>query len=141
MVYESDADRADRPGGGALSDIRRAEAARMLGFLGAHGLTERASRWLASGVDTPNVRALAEGSDATDGVRLALVGEIAADLGIEFPTVQDARRVHAEQIIRSMSSGENVDLQIYALSNGFTDEFAARARRFLARLLPTGRRR
>ncbi|MDQ1560665.1 MAG: hypothetical protein QOE85_6 [Actinomycetota bacterium] len=113
----------------------------MLGFLGADGLTERASRWLASGVDTPNVRALAEGSDATDGVRLALVGEIAADLGIEFPTVQDARRVHAEQIIRSMSSGENVDLQIYALSNGFTDEFAARARRFIARLLPTGWRR
>jgi hypothetical protein len=141
VIHESDADRVDRPGGGALSDIRHAEAARMLGFLGADGLTERASRWLASGVDTPNVRALAEGSDATDGVRLALVGEIAADLGIEFPTVQDARRVHAEQIIRSMSSGENVDLQIYALSNGFTDEFAARARRFIARLLPTGWRR
>jgi hypothetical protein len=141
VVYESDADRADRSGGDALSDIRRAEAARMLGFLGTDGLTERATRWLADGVDTPNVRALAQGSDVADGVRLALVGEIAADLGIGFATVQDARRVHAEQIIRSMSSGENVGLQIYALSNGFTDEFAARVRRLLARLLPAGRQR
>jgi hypothetical protein len=119
----------------ARDDIRLAEAARMLGLLTVDGLTERAISWISGGVDTPNVRALARPSEASDGVRLALVAEIAAELGVGFSTTQDARNAHAEQVIRSMHAGENIGGQIYALANGYTDELVSRLRLWLGRVL------
>jgi hypothetical protein len=119
----------------ARDDIRLAEAARMLGLLTVDGLTERAMDWISGGIDTPNVRALARPSDASDGVRLALVAEIAADLGVGFPTTQDARNAQAEHVIRSMHAGENTGGQIYALANSYTDELVSRLRLWLGRVL------
>lgn len=107
----------------------------MLGLLTVDGLTDRAISWISAGVDTPNVRALARPSEASDGVRLALVAEIAAEQQVGFATVQAARNAHAEQVIRAMGAGENVGGQIFAFSNSYTDELVLRLRRWLGRAL------
>ncbi|HMH58904.1 MAG TPA: hypothetical protein VK537_06965 [Galbitalea sp.] len=107
----------------------------MLGLLPSSELPERARAWLADGADSVNVRALAGGELANDGVRLALLKDIAAEFDLEFPTHQDARRFQAEEIIRSRHFGQNVSFQIYALSNGYTDELLHRLHRVMARLL------
>jgi hypothetical protein len=124
----------------AREEIRRAEAARVLGLLDAADQPANAAQWLLDGIDTPNVHALAglagpAGMDVSGGVKEALVAEIAADLGISFSTLQDARRVHANEIIRSFSQGDIESAQIYGLSNGFTDEWSAKLRRFFSRRL------
>ena len=119
-------------------DIRLAEAARILGVLPVAELPSRALEWLDGGIDSPNVRSLAgfiDGEGVTDGVRLALMAEIASDLGIRFATVQDARSLHAEHLVLSMTAGGNVSPDIFALSNGMTDELTGRLSRFLGRLL------
>jgi hypothetical protein len=137
VTNESDADGSLGLASDARGDIRRAEASRVLGLLRAEGLAERAGGWLDGGVDTQNVRALVGSVDdpeISDGVRVALVAEIAAELGLGFTNLQEARALQAEEIIRSMSAGENMSPQIFDLSNGVTDEFAAklmaRLRRF-----------
>ena len=126
-----------RPGNvAARHDIRRAEAARMLGLLGGTGLPERAGGWLVDGADTANVRALATspiGLDA-EGIRRALLREIAEELGLGFPSLQAARTFHAEEIIRQRHFGADIGQQLYGLSNGYTDELVSRFRRALARL-------
>lgn len=107
-------------------------------MLSADGLRKRAAGWRAGGVDTHNVRALeatAEGPDVSAGVRLALVAEIARELGIGFASLTEARSAQAEEVIRSMSAGEQVGTQIFDLSNGATDEFTARVRAFFGRFL------
>jgi CHASE3 domain sensor protein len=72
---------------------------------------------------------------ANDGARLALLKKIAAEFDLAFPTLQDARRFQAEEINRSRHFGQNVVFQIYALSNGLTDELVQRLRRAVARLI------
>ena len=119
----------------AQYDIRRAEARRLLGMLDPGELPERARDWLADGADSTNVRALADGGSATDGVRIALLGEIATEFGLGFPSLQDARRFQAEEIMRARGFGAEVGTQIFTLSNGFTDELVGRVRGFFARLI------
>jgi hypothetical protein len=137
VTSESDADGSLGLTSDPRLDIRRAEASRLLGLLNADGLAERAGTWLDGGVDTQNVRALVGSVDDEEisaGVRLALVAEIAAELGLGFGSLQEARTVQAEDIIRSMSSGETVGPQIFDLSNGVTDELTARIRRAIGRV-------
>jgi hypothetical protein len=105
----------------------------MLGMLDVTELPERARRWLADGADSANVRALAAGEGATEGIRFALVHEIAAEFNQLFSTPQDARRFQAEEIIRARTFDLDVGGQIYSLSNGYTDELVRRLRAFVAR--------
>jgi hypothetical protein len=131
------ADKQQRAGNvAARRDIRRAEAGRLLGLLDSAELPERARSWIADGADSRNVRALAgaPADPATDGIRRALLTEIAAELGLSFAAVQDARTFQAEEIIRARSFNVDVGTQIYGLSNGYTDELVRRLRAFVARL-------
>jgi hypothetical protein len=132
-----EADNADRPGNvAARHDIRRAEAARILGLLDGIGLPERARGWLVDGADTANVRALATSPIGLDGdrIRMALLREIAEELRLGFPSLQAARTFHAEEIIRARHFGADIGQQLYGLSNGYTDELVRRFRGVLARL-------
>ena len=131
------ADRRARPGNvAARRDIRRAEAGRVLGILNSAELPERARAWIVDGADSPNLRALAAApsDSASDGIRRALLAEIAAELGLSFAAVQDARAFQAEEIIRARSFNLDVGTQIYGLSNGYTDELVRRMRALVARL-------
>jgi hypothetical protein len=119
----------------AFADIQLAEAARILGLLTTDQLGERATGWLAAGIDTANVQALAQSSQDADGIRLALVAEIAREFGIRFARLQDARRYYSEHILRSMSTGNIVTSDIAALSNGYTDELVERIGGFVKRML------
>jgi hypothetical protein len=115
-------------------DIRRAEAGRILGLLNAAELPERARQWLADGADSANVRALAAARSSDDGVRCALLHEIAEEFDLGFATQQAARTFQAEEIIRAPSFSMDVTAQIYGLSNSFTDDLVRRLRGFVARL-------
>jgi hypothetical protein len=118
----------------ARRDIRLAEAARMLGLLDSGELPERATRWLADGADTPNIRALAAITSVAESPRFALVREITEELGLGFASQQAARTFEAEEIIRARSFNLDVSAQLYGLSNGFTDEMVRRLRGFVSRL-------
>jgi hypothetical protein len=107
----------------------------MLGPLDATGLPERAREWSANGADSTNVRALAGSDFASDGVRLSLLNSIVAEFDLGFATQQDARRFQAEEIMRSRQFGQDATVQIYALSNGYTDELVQRLHRVIARLI------
>lgn len=131
------ADMRARPGNvAARRDIRRAEAGRVLGLLDSVELPERARSWIVDGADSRNVRALAAApvDSAMDGLRRALLAEIAAERGLSFAAVQEARAFQAEEIIRARSFNLDVGTQIYGLSNGYTDELVRRLRAFVARL-------
>jgi hypothetical protein len=131
------ADKRPRAGNvAARRDIRRAEASRVLDLLDSSALPDRARSWLVDGTNSENVRALAAApSDpSADGIRAALLGEIAAELGLGFATVQEARTFQAEEIIRARSFNLDVGSQIFGLSNGLTDELARKLRGFVARL-------
>jgi hypothetical protein len=125
----------DDPTSRAFADIRLAEAARLLGLLSADPLDARATEWLAAGIDTANVQALAQSPRDAAGIRLALVAEIADEFGIRFARLQDARRLYSDHILRSLSGGAVASGEIAALSNGYTDEIVARIRGFLGGLL------
>ena len=108
----------------------------MLGLLDGTALPERARAWLIDGADTRNVRALAAtpiGPDG-EGIRMALLREIAEELGLGFPSLQAARTFHAEEIIRARHFGADIGQQLYGLSNGYTDELVRRFRGVLSRL-------
>lgn len=107
MTTSDPSDRARRVNAGrdALAEIRAAEAARMLGLLVSSELPARAGEWLAAGVDTPNVRALAGASaEVTAGVRAALLAEIAGDTHQAPATLAEARAIHAETVIARMTA-------------------------------------
>jgi hypothetical protein len=135
MPAEAKGERGRSANVAARRDIRRAEATRMLGMLDVSDLPERAQRWLADGADSANVRALAAGEAATEGVRSALVHEIATEFGELFTTTQDARRFQAEEIIRARTFDLDVGGQIFSLSNGLTDDLARRLRGFFTRVI------
>jgi hypothetical protein len=135
MAFERNALRSAGLTPEARDDIRRAEAARMLGLLAADALPERATRWLAGGAGTANVRALAQSWEASSGVRLALVAEIAGELGLGIASDQEARQVQAETIIRSINSGQDFSRDLFALSNSYTDAATGRVSLFLGRFL------
>jgi hypothetical protein len=131
------ADKRDGHGNvAARRDIRRAEAARILGLLDSAELPERALSWIADGAESPSVHALvvAPTDPASDGVRRALLGEIVTERGLGFSTIQDARSFQAEEIIRARSFNLDVGSQIVTLSNGYTDELVSKLRGFIARL-------
>ncbi|HEY1530887.1 MAG TPA: hypothetical protein VGF80_08730 [Galbitalea sp.] len=121
----------------ARRDIRRAEASRVLGLLSSEKLPARAQSWLADGADSESVRALAAAATETadEGVRLALVAEIAYERGLSFATLQAARTFEAEEIMRARSFNINVQSDIYGLSNGYTDEAVRKLREFVGRVL------
>jgi hypothetical protein len=129
------ADKRRRGNVAAQHDIRRAEARRVLGMLDPGELPERARGWLTDGADSTNVRALAAGESATDGVLTALLREVATEFGLGFGSLQDARRFQAEEIMRARGFGADVGAQIFTLSNGLTDELVGRMRGFFARLI------
>jgi hypothetical protein len=81
------------------------------------------------------VRALAGGESAPDGVLTSLLGEVAAEFGLGFASLQDARSFQAEEILRARGFGADVGAQIFTLSNGLTDELLGRLRGFFARLI------
>ena len=78
--------------------------------------------------------AVAPTDPGSDRVRLALLGEIVTERGLGFSTIQDARSVQAEEIIRARSFNLDVGSQIVNLSNGYTDELVSKVRGFIARL-------
>ena len=108
----------------------------MLGVLDSTDLAERAGQWLADGADTANVRALvaAPRDGSAEGICLALLREIASELGLGFDSQQAARSFQAEEIVRARTFSMDVGAQIYGLSNGFTDELVRKLRGFAARL-------
>jgi hypothetical protein len=133
-----DADKRDRMGNvAARRDIRRAEAARILGLLDSGELPDRARGWLLDGADSVNVRALATapGGEPGEGIRLALLGEIAQELRLGFSSLQAARTFQAEEIIRARHFGADIGQQLYGLSNGYTDELVRNLRGFVARMI------
>ena len=136
MPAESADQRARAGNVAARRDIRRAEAARVLGLLDSSSLPTRAQNWIVDGADSPNVRALsiAPTVAASERVRDALLTEIAAERGLGFASIQDARTFQAEEIIRARSFNLDVNSQIVSLSNAYTDELWQKLRGFVARL-------
>lgn len=109
----------------------------MLGLLDSTGLPDRARGWLLDGADTANVRALASSpvGRLENGIRVALLREIAEELALGFPSLQAARTFQAEEIIRARHFGADIGQQLYGLSNGFTDELVRNLRGFVARVI------
>lgn len=109
----------------------------MLGLLDGTGLPDRARSWLVDGADTANVRALATSPISPDdeGIRMALLREIAEELRLGFPSLQAARTFQAEEIIRARHFGADIGRQLYGLSNGYTDELIRNLRGFVARVI------
>jgi hypothetical protein len=109
----------------------------MLGLLDSTELPARACAWLLDGADTANVRALATSpaGGAGEGIRLALLREIAQELRLGFTSMQAARTFQAEEIIRARHFGADIGQQLYGLSNGYTDELVRNLRGFLARVI------
>jgi hypothetical protein len=133
-----EADKRARMGNvAARHDIRRAEAARVLGLLDSTQLPDRARAWLLDGADTANVRALAASTVgvSAEGIRLALLAEIAEELKLGFASLQAARTFQAEEIIRARHFGADIGAQLYVLSNGYTDELLRNLRGFVARVI------
>lgn len=127
---------ASRGAGQALAEIHSAEARRMLDLPIGIDLAAAAQQWVVDGISTRNTLALAgAGNDVSDGVRIALLRQLAVEVGATFSTTREARAFEANGIIKTMSEGGQVSEQLFGLSNGFTDEFTARVRRFFARLL------
>jgi hypothetical protein len=101
----------------------------MLGLLDVAPLPMRALQWMNDGVDSQNVRALAEAatSDAppTDAVLAALLAEIARDEHVSFANRQEARALHSATVISMMSNPAQFTLQTFRFSNSFTDDIVA----------------
>jgi hypothetical protein len=122
----------------ALGELRSAEAARRLGLLDTRPLPALAAQWIADGIDSANVRALAgsntSGANPTSQVLAELLGSVAREQNVSFATLQEARKVHAESLISLISRPAELGPQVFGLSNTVTDELADRARHFFARL-------
>jgi hypothetical protein len=124
----------------AIREIRAAEAARVLGLLDAKPLPAKAEKWMQDGVDSANVRALAgattSGANPTDQILAELLAAIAREHGVAFASLQEARSIHAEQVVSLMGTGGDFGAQVFGLSNSVTDEMVARLRRLVARFRP-----
>ena len=135
MASQSGDETAGMTAGAARRQIQTAEASRMLGLPIGIDLSASAALWIRAGIDTGNSRALAGATaEVSDGVRVALLAELAAEIGVAFASTREARTLHAEELVRSMGAGENVGLRLYNLANGYTDELTASLRRLLGRL-------
>lgn len=117
----------------ALDDIRLAEAARMLGVHDTAGLAGRAEGWLAEGVESPSIRALAEGGALSEERRLRILRSAAVELDLTFETLQAARTFYVQRSLPELTTAEGA-AGIAALSNGLTDEWTGRLRRLFRRL-------
>lgn len=108
----------------------------MLGLPITVDLSSAAKQWVADGIATDDARALAgAGADVSDGVRSALLHQLAREVGATFSSTHEARTLLANGLIRTMHEGGDVADGLYGLSNGLTDELSANVRRFFARLL------
>lgn len=111
----------------------------MLGLPFSVDLSLAARQWVADGIATHDSLALAGAGDTVpDGVRAALLQQLAREVGATFPNTHEARVFEANGLIRVMSEGGQVSPQLFGLSNGLTDEFTGRFRRFVARILRRG---
>lgn len=125
-----------RPGGSALDELRRAEAARVLGLLDPQTLPALANQWLVDGLESENVRALADAnSKASQGVRLALLAEAAEEAGVHFASTAEARALHASSVIAAMATSANPSLVAMTFSNNYTDELSSRVSRAIGKVL------
>jgi hypothetical protein len=117
----------------AHEEIRAAEAARVLGVLDPGPLPVRAVQWMNDGIDSRNVRALAEvvASDQTPGdeVLTALLAEIARDEHISFANRQEARALHSDTVIAMLRNPAEFSAHTYRFSNSVTDDIVAWLRR------------
>ena len=108
----------------------------MLGLLDPATLPARAEQWLADGLDSGNVRALARtDAAASDGVRMALLAEIAEENGIHFENTAEARALHARDVIAAMATSANPTAVAMTFSNNYTDEVSSKISRAVGRLL------
>jgi hypothetical protein len=109
----------------------------MLGLLDVAPLPMRALQWLNDGVDSPNVRALAETATSdtapTDAVLAALLAEIARDEHVSFANRQEARALHSTTVISMLSNPAQFQLQTFRFSNSVTDDIVSWFRRRFAR--------
>ena len=125
-----------RTTGNALEELRRAEAARVLGLLDPATLQPLASQWALDGLESENVQALAAvGTQASPGVLLALLAEAASDEGIHFANTAEARALHASSVIAAMATSANPTMVAMTFSNNYTDELSTRVSRLISRVL------
>ena len=125
-----------RTAGDARDELRRAEAARVLGLLDPATLPALARQWTADGIDSDNLRALADTDpEAPDGVRFALLAEAADDEGIHFASTAEARALHASSVISAMRTSGNPTMVAMTFSNNYTDELSSRVSRAIGRVL------
>jgi len=127
--------------GTALSDLKLAEAMRVLGLLEPGRLQAQAVEWAAAGVDSASVRELAAlppGSDTAE--RVALLAEAAAELELGFATVQDARVFHVKAVLANPAAGIPGGNPL-DISNNFTDHFTSTAKGAFASFTGRFRRR
>lgn len=120
----------------AVDELRRAEAARVLGLLDPASLQPLASQWVTDGLASDNIRALASpGSQGSAGVLLALLSEAASDEGIHFANTAEARALHASSVIAAMATSANPTMVAMTFSNNYTDELSSRVSRLIGRVL------
>jgi hypothetical protein len=117
----------------ARAEIRDSEAQRRLGLLPPGVLPTRAARWVADGVDDASVHELAEALTTTDDAREALLAHAAADLGLGFASVREARAHHGQRVVESMTAA-SAPTDALGFSNGFTDTIEESVRDSIARL-------
>jgi hypothetical protein len=129
MTFAGDENRdVGRAADVALREIREAEASRMLGLLDADPLDAHAAGWLADGVDSPALRSLARSGDSgAAAVKLALLAEAAAELGLSFRGVQDARGFHIRATMSDVDGITRAGQESFSISNAFTDQLSSTA--------------
>lgn len=109
----------------------------MLGLLDVAPLPMKALQWMNDGVDSHNVRALAEAATSderpSDAVLGALLSEIARDEHVSFANRQEARALHSMTVISMLSNPAQFQAQTFRFSNSFTDDIVAWLRSRFAR--------
>jgi hypothetical protein len=113
-----------------------------LGLLDTTTLSTQATQWIADGMDSSNVRALAgaaiSGANPTAEVLASLLEHIAAETGVTFSSMQQAREVHSLAMIGSMEPTLEYSMRILDASNSFTDDLWRKFVTFLKRLFGRG---
>ena len=108
----------------------------MLGLLDPQTLPALARQWLADGLESENVRALADAnSQGSGGVRLALLAEAAEEAGVHFASTAEARALHASSVIAAMATSANPTQVAMTFSNNYTDELSGKVSRAIGKIL------
>jgi len=117
----------------ARAEIRDSEAQRRLGLLPPGVLPARARAWVADGLDDASVRELADAMTSTDDERERLLARAAADLGLGFDSVREARAHHGQRVVESMTAATAPN-DALGFSNSFSDTVEESVRDSIARL-------